>query len=71
MADSLKDKCLKFNIRWPKMMDFLKQSRECQDEVHQKVQELEKRIATLDGEDKWMDHSSEFSRYINGYKGKK
>lgn len=58
MSALLKDKCTKWSL--PKLKDFLKQSEECQKEVEKKVEELEKRMATMDGEENWMDHSSRF-----------
>ena len=64
MAAILKNKCSKWSF--PKLKDFLKHSEECQKAVEKKVEELEKRMATMDGEEEWMDHSSRFEEYTKG-----
>ena len=63
MADTIFDKY--FRWRLPKLKDFLLKSKEKQDDIEKRVDAIEKRVATLNGESEWMDNSSKFE----GYKG--
>lgn len=63
MADTIFDKY--FRWRLPRVKDFLRKSKEKQDVLEKRVDEIEKRMATLNGESEWMDNTSKFE----GYKG--
>ena len=55
MEDVLKRKCTTWKIPSMKQLkEILNQSKECQEALRDRVDKVEKRVAMLDGEDKWM-----------------